>query len=229
VGIFISTDPADVLWNSYSYVGGNPIIAIDPTGAVPDLAYIDGADGSSYIQACQELYALSPETFEAIMADPTVISYDILTANINAFNPTYFFHFLQGAVTLGGLGEISSGYFYSFKTGLTHTFLAPAENMGADLSLSWNIGFGRGWPGGSANTTNPGAGPFGLSFIDDGSRLNAVTGGIGVSPFPGAMTKGRAFTTVGAPSPPTDWSKNHNFGWGAGSAPAGYCSDCFDY
>src|SRR5690554_2206397 len=32
VGIFLSTDPQDIYWNSYSYVGGNPIIFMDPNG-----------------------------------------------------------------------------------------------------------------------------------------------------------------------------------------------------
>jgi RHS repeat-associated protein len=35
IGIFQSTDPMDVFWNSYSYNGGDPVNLIDPSGMSP--------------------------------------------------------------------------------------------------------------------------------------------------------------------------------------------------
>ena len=37
VGFFVSVDPVGEFWNAYSYVGGNPINVIDPTGLYTEI------------------------------------------------------------------------------------------------------------------------------------------------------------------------------------------------
>jgi RHS repeat-associated protein len=51
IGIFISTDPTDEMWNSYSYTGGNPIIFIDPNGMEVDQSTY--GDNTNFAQASQ--------------------------------------------------------------------------------------------------------------------------------------------------------------------------------
>jgi hypothetical protein len=102
------------------------------------------------------------------------------------------------------------------------------EYAGGDLSLSWNIGIAKGWPGGSANTTIGGVGLIRVTCIDDGSKILGGTVGVGLGPFPGALKRVRVFTYISAAPPTRDWIKKYHFGWSAAPAP-GYCIDCFDY
>ncbi len=75
IGIFTSTDPLDYFWNSYSYVGGNPIGVTDPDGLAPDYdaASANGGD-NAYNTAVGQLYELSPSTWQTMMDAPDVMS-----------------------------------------------------------------------------------------------------------------------------------------------------------
>jgi len=47
VGVWTSVDPMEQYWSRYSYVGGNPVNAVDPTGALAIPMYLPGIGGGS--------------------------------------------------------------------------------------------------------------------------------------------------------------------------------------
>jgi RHS repeat-associated protein len=56
IGVWISTDPDEQFWNSYSYCGGNPIVLVDPLG----LSAI--TDRNAYVNSLQDIYDATGQT-----------------------------------------------------------------------------------------------------------------------------------------------------------------------
>jgi len=83
VGIFTSTDPLDYFWNTYSYVGGEPVNVTDPNGQAPDYnpALVNGGD-NAYNDAVNQLYDLSQNTWQTMMDASEVVSLADLNSTI---------------------------------------------------------------------------------------------------------------------------------------------------
>jgi RHS repeat-associated protein len=85
IGIFLSSDPMDVFWNSYSYNGGDPVNFVDPYGLSPiditvgsvlqDLSYLEGVG----MQLAMDLESIA-SLFNGIAS--TTVSFERTANNI---------------------------------------------------------------------------------------------------------------------------------------------------
>lgn len=200
VGIFISTDPADYYWNSYSYVGGNPIILTDQTGAIPDIAYLNELLEAGmydvyndYIALNFELYHLDFDMWYLLQELPIAFSHSVLQNIVNSYNPIYIITFSQASLIGGQGGNYAYGVAKSIKSGQTYELTCLGEAIiGCDFSIAMEGGGQYGWPGGKGLAVSGGYLVFTASLMLN-ENLVPVGGtggaGVGVTPISGAAVK----------------------------------------
>ena len=136
VGFFVSVDPVGEFWNAYSYVGGNPINVIDPTGLyteiivdannnVIDQWFIDDGDHTT------NTYQASGNDMNLISSSGELLIDNYLYSNTNGnwsmnnilgntwVGTDWSSHLQwswQFAKDVGGASPYGSGAFQDFKT-----------------------------------------------------------------------------------------------------------------
>ena len=139
IGMWISTDPMMEYYNSYSYVGGNPINAIDPNGME---TWIFTDDNGTITD---RMYFDNDNFDVTVLSGNSVIS-DFAGAELRVMDNYFFSNDIIGAQWVGnfssdimwreanesmmGSGQWGSGKFRDFKN--TH-----AQNGKYDVGIAW--------------------------------------------------------------------------------------------